>query len=283
MTQAATARGVLVLSPGAGSMNPKTEARLREAFGDHAVLVFKGRRGFLKNIPKGARVVVAGGDGTIGFVARELVDTDHPLGILSLGTYNNFARSLGLPTELGAAIDVIRKGRPRPITMGRVNGIPFLEVAAVGLFGEAISLGEAAKDRAFGHLRERLRAVTGARPFHYQLSGDLDGEGDAMSLVFANTPSTGAQMPIAAKTPEDPFLELSVHAGSSPTDIVGRILASSVLQKHVESADAVFRFRQLEVTTRPRAAVYADNAKAGRTPATVTAEVGALHVILGPR
>ena len=283
MTQAAAAGGVLVLSPGAGNMDPKTEARLREAFSDHAVVVLKGRRGFLKNIPQGVPVVVAGGDGTIGFVARELVDTDHPLGILSLGTYNNFARSLGLPTELGEAIEVVKTGRPRPITVGRVNGIAFLEVAALGLFGEAISLGEAAKDRTFGKLRERLRAVTGARPCHYRLSGDLDGEGDAMSLVFANTPSTGVQLPIAAKTPEDPFLELSVHAGSSPTDIVGRILASSVLQKHEETADAVFRFRRLEVTTRPRAPIYTDNARAGRTPATVTAEVGAFRVILGPK
>ncbi len=283
MTQGAAAKGVLVLSLNAGGIDPAAEQKLRAAFEDLQIVDFKGDDHFLRGLPKGVPVVVAGGDGTIGFVARKLVDSDHPLGILSLGTYNNFAHALGLPLDLDVAIDVVKQGTARPITLGRVNGQPFLEVAAVGLFGEAIALGEAAKDRTFGLLKERVMAVTGAKRFRYQLTGDFEGEGEAMSLVFANTPSTGAKMPIASKTPEDPYLELSVHAGSSPTDIIGRILASSVLQKHVESAGAVFKFRKLSITTEPRAAVYADNAKVGRTPATIEAEVGALRVILAPK
>jgi hypothetical protein len=42
----------------------------------------------------------------------------------------------------------------------------------------------------------------------------------------------------------------------------------------------VFKFRKLEVTTKPNVKIYADNAKIGRTPATITAELSALKVIL---
>ena len=42
----------------------------------------------------------------------------------------------------------------------------------------------------------------------------------------------------------------------------------------------MFKFRKLKVTTKPSVRVYADNAQMGRTPATITAELSALQVIL---
>jgi hypothetical protein len=42
----------------------------------------------------------------------------------------------------------------------------------------------------------------------------------------------------------------------------------------------VFRFRELKVTTKPNVRIYADNAQLGRTPATITAELSSLHVVL---
>ena len=66
-----------------------------------------------KLVGPNAMIVVAGGDGTIGWVVRVLVDTKHPVGILSMGTFNNFAKPLHLPTTIDAAIRVI-KGRETP-------------------------------------------------------------------------------------------------------------------------------------------------------------------------
>ena len=52
-------------------------------------------------------VVVAGGDGTVGEVAKGLLRSPIPLGIIPIGTYNNIARSLSIPTDLVAACQVI--------------------------------------------------------------------------------------------------------------------------------------------------------------------------------
>jgi diacylglycerol kinase family enzyme len=275
------ATSLLILSSKAGSMTPKVEAKLRKAFANSLIVEFDPKMDLEKLVTPRATIIVAGGDGTIGWVVRRLAETKHPLGILSMGTFNNFAKSLKLPTTVDAAIRVVKTGKPRPITLGRLNGKIFLEAAAVGLFGETIAAGESAKDRAFGAFADDLRHIVEARPFTYELTGDIRGSGTAMSLVLINTTSIGSQMPVSDKTPEDPYLELSVHAGATRRDIVKRVLARAVLSKHSEEGlGQVFKFRRLEVTTRPKVRIYADNAQLGRTPATITAELSALRVIL---
>lgn len=275
------AQSLLILSSKAGSMTPEIEAKLRKAFAGSAIVEFDPKMEIEKLVAPTATVIVAGGDGTVGWVVRALVDTKHPVGILSMGTFNNFAKSLHLPTTIDAAIRVIKTGKPRPITLGRVNGKVFLEAAAIGLFGEIIAAGESAKDRVFGAFAHDMKHMVEARPFTYELSGDIRGSGSCMSLVFTNTTSIGSQLPVSDKTPADPYLELSVHAGASRTDIVKRVLARVVLSKHGEKGlGQVFRFGKLEVITKPRVRVYADNARLGRTPATITAELSALRVIL---
>jgi diacylglycerol kinase (ATP) len=262
-------------------MTPVIEARIRKAFAGWLIVEFDPKMDLDKMVTPRAAVVVAGGDGTIGWVVRRLVDTKHPVGILSLGTFNNFAKSLHLPTTVDTAIRVVKNGKPRPITLGRVNGAVFLEAAAIGLFGETIAAGDAAKELAFGAFAEAARKVIAARRFKYELTGDIEGDGSARSLVFTNTKSTGTQMPVSDTTPRDHYLELSVHAGGSRTDIAKRVIAGAVLSKTGEEGRGqMFRFRKLQVTTRPRVRIYADNIRIGLTPATITAELSALKVIL---
>ena len=275
------ATSLLIMSSKAGSMTPQIEAKLRKAFASSLIVEFDPKMDIEKLVSPTATVMVAGGDGSIGWVVRKLADTKHPVGILSMGTFNNFAKSLHLPTTIDAAIRVIQRGRPHPITLGRMNNKIFLEAAAIGLFGETIAAGESAKDRAFGAFAEDVKHIAEAKPFTYELTGDIRGSGTAMSLVFTNTTSIGSQMPVSDKTPQDPYLELSVHAGASRTDIVKRVLARAVLSKHKEGGlGQVFKFRKLKVTTKPSVRIYADNAQFGRTPATITAELSALQVIL---
>jgi diacylglycerol kinase family enzyme len=284
MTKAKTrtkATRLLVISRGAGSVTPESEKKIRAAFADHLVVDFDPNADLAKLVSARAQIVVAGGDGTVEFVVRKFADSQHPLGILPLGTFNNLARSLGLPTELDRAIGVVRDGRARAITLGRVNGTIFVEACAIGLFGETIALGDSAKDMEFGKLAGRLKKVIAAKRFEYELTGDIEGSGSAMSLVFSNTASIGTQLAISERTPTDPYLEFTVHAGRTRADIVGRALKAALPFMQAEDGAAqVFRFSRLEVSTKPRVRVYADNHLVGRTPATVSAESSALKVLL---
>jgi len=271
---------VLVISRSARGMNEEVEAKLRRAFAGYLIVDFDPKRA-LEDISKKAPIVVAGGDGSVEHIVRRFADTRHPIGIVPIGTFNNLARALGLPMNLEQAIEVALGGRPSPITLGRVNDKVFVEACAIGLFGETIALGESAKDMEFGKLAAKLKDVIAARPFHYELSGDFEGSGSAMSLVFSNTGTIGALLAVGDGGPLAPQLEFSVHAGRTRTDIATRALRSALPFAESEDRGAqVFKFKKLHVKTKPQVRVYADSNAAGRTPATITAEVSALRVFL---
>jgi diacylglycerol kinase family enzyme len=252
--------------------------RLRRSLRGYEVMELRKHREFAPALAPRATVVVAGGDGSVSRVARELAGRSCRLGILPLGTFNNFASGLGIPADLDGALAVIRRGRTRPVTLGMANGRIFLEAAAIGAFGQAIAMGDEAKDLAFGQAGRRLREVAGARPFDWTVEGDFLAEGRGLSLVFANTPSTGAGMPISTTRPTESYLRLLLGVGRSRTDIVRRVLTSALLAEHEDEAGAAIRFRRLRITTRPRIAVFVDNRHAGTTPVEVRAMPGALRI-----
>ena len=63
-------------------------------------------------------VLVGGGDGTVSEVARELVYKPGTLGILPIGTFNNIARSIGVPSDLPVATNIIATGHESRSMLG---------------------------------------------------------------------------------------------------------------------------------------------------------------------
>lgn len=91
-----------------------------------------------------ATVIAAGGDGTICSVATELLGSGIALGILPLGTFNFFARSLGLENTPEAAMDQLLSGAETRVAAGEVNGKLFLNNASLGLYPALLERREAA-------------------------------------------------------------------------------------------------------------------------------------------
>jgi diacylglycerol kinase family enzyme len=84
--------------------------------------------------PAPAVIVAAGGDGTVCAVAQVLAGGAVPLGILPLGTLNHFARDLGLPLDIRAAVAVIAAGRIATVDAAEVNGRVFVNNSSIGLY-----------------------------------------------------------------------------------------------------------------------------------------------------
>src|SRR6266540_3664504 len=78
-------------------------------------------------------VVVGGGDGTLSAVARHFVGSKSVLGVLPLGTGNQFARDLCIEASLEAACGVIASGEVARVDAGVIGDDYFLNVATVGL------------------------------------------------------------------------------------------------------------------------------------------------------
>jgi diacylglycerol kinase family enzyme len=92
-------------------------------------------------------VIAAGGDGTINAVSSEIVGTGKRLGVIPMGTFNYFAREMGVPTDLEAAFRTCFEGEPRSVTVGEVNGRMFLINASIGLYPIILAVREQAYRR----------------------------------------------------------------------------------------------------------------------------------------
>jgi diacylglycerol kinase family enzyme len=79
-------------------------------------------------------IVAAGGDGTINTVASVVLDTGLPFGLIPMGTFNYFARDLGIPLEPGEAARALAEGKVRRVHVAQVNGNLFLNNASFGLY-----------------------------------------------------------------------------------------------------------------------------------------------------
>jgi diacylglycerol kinase family enzyme len=79
-------------------------------------------------------VVAAGGDGTAMAVAGAVLETGRAFSHLPLGTFNYFARGIGLPEDPYEAAREIANGEAKPIEVGTVNGRVFLNNASIGVY-----------------------------------------------------------------------------------------------------------------------------------------------------
>lgn len=102
--------------------------------------------------------VAAGGDGTVNNVVQPLVNSEAALAVVPVGTYNHFARDLGIPLDWRAALEVAIGGETRQIDTARINDRCFVNNVTLGLYPELVALREA-RGRDYPRWRARLYAA----------------------------------------------------------------------------------------------------------------------------
>lgn len=134
-----------------------------------------------------AVLAVAGGDGTVQRAAAAAKDHGIPLAVFPAGTFNHFAKDLGM-YPLRAAIDAVRAGTTAKVDLGEVNGKIFVNTAAIGAYTDFVAIRENYEHRIGKPLAAVVAAVRtlgSARAVRLRVD-DLDGETvDArFSLMF---------------------------------------------------------------------------------------------------
>lgn len=158
-------------------------------------------------------VIVGGGDGTLNAAAPGLMQTGLPLGILPLGTANDFARTLGIGAGLEQAVKIIADGQLRPVDLGEVNQHLFLNVCSIGFSAElARNLTAESKKRwgIGGYALAALRLLRQSRPF----SATLIHQGErtpikTVQVSVGNGRFYGGGMTVEQRaTPDDGLLDV---------------------------------------------------------------------------
>jgi diacylglycerol kinase (ATP) len=167
-------------------------------------------------------ILIAGGDGTIGEVINGLVkavqapaDSIGPVGIIPLGTANDFACNLGLPLEIHEAINRISTGRTRLVDICQVNEFVFVNNAALGL-EPTVTVIQQEMVWAKGILRYLLAAVRAIlRNPKWQAHLEWEGgsyHGPVSLVTVGNGPRTGGLFYMTPHAdPADGYLTF-VHA-----------------------------------------------------------------------
>ncbi|MES1935008.1 lipid kinase [Salinisphaera hydrothermalis] len=113
-------------------------------------------------------VVLGGGDGTLNLASKAMMECGKPMAVLPLGTANDFARTLLIPTDLAAACDNVVDGVDHGIDLGQCNDVYFLNVASIGLAVRACEYRSDAAKKWFGSLgyaSNVFSAVRDTEPF----------------------------------------------------------------------------------------------------------------------
>jgi diacylglycerol kinase (ATP) len=236
-------------------------------------------------------VIAAGGDGTVESVARGLVDTSAALGIVPLGTYNNIAHCLGVPTDPAAACALIASRSPRPIDVGEVEAHgrrkprTFLELATVGLGAILTPLGQHVEKGRLIDAAELVPDIVNMAPSGMLMRLDNAPTawwGDALLLTISNTPRAGAALQLAPDAHvDDGLLDIVLYDGLRQSDLLARVgeLRNGSATQDVRLRHT--RVRSIEVHTQQPMAVAADSKVVGVTPARFTVRTGALLAIVG--
>ncbi|MFG6150007.1 diacylglycerol kinase [Halobacillus sp. B23F22_1] len=142
-------------------------------------------------------VVAAGGDGTINEVINGIAEQEFrpKLGIIPVGTTNDFARALCVPRNIHKAVDVILEDYSTPLDIGRVNDHYFMNIAGGGKITEISYEVPSKLKTMIGQLAYYLKGIEmlpSLRPTYVEM--EYDGrvfEGEVMLFLVSNTNSVG--------------------------------------------------------------------------------------------
>jgi len=230
-------------------------------------------------------VIVGGGDGTLNAAAAGLVETRLPLGILPLGTANDLARTLGIPTAIPQACNIIARGRKLSIDLGCVNDRYFFNVASFGLSTKITEqLTQDVKKRwgIFAYAATALRVLWQTRPFWAEIR--LNGEiihVKTVQISVGNGRFYGGGMAIAHDaTINDQTLDLYSLEIDHWWQIIPILPAMARGHQATWPSVVARRAQEVEILTRKPRAISTDGEITTQTPARFRVVPGALSVMV---
>jgi YegS/Rv2252/BmrU family lipid kinase len=232
----------------------------------------------------GEAVVVMSGDGLVGQVGGVLAGGEVPLGVIPGGRGNDFARVVGIPTEVSAAVDVLAGGTTRAIDVGEVNGRRFLCIASCGFDSECNRIANQVRivRGNLVYLYSVPRALAAWKPARFTLV--LDGERrefTGYSVGAANSKAFGGGMFLAPDAELDDGLLDVVYVTQVGKLRYLRGLPKVFSGRHVENEEVtVVRAAEVEISADRPFEVYADGDHIADLPATVRVLPRALNVIV---
>ena len=219
-------------------------------------------------------VIAAGGDGTIYEVVNGLAEAEHrpKLGIIPVGTTNDFARAIHVPRSVDAAVDIIAKGHTMPIDIGKMNDKYFINIAGGGRLTELTYEVPSKLKTMLGQLAYYLKGIEmlpsiKATDVRIEYDGKLF-EGEIMLFLVANTNSVGGFERLAPDASlNDGMFSLLILKKTNLADFV-RIATLALRGEHINDPRVIYaKANRIKVTPVEKMQLNLDGEYGGMAPA----------------
>lgn len=229
-------------------------------------------------------VIAAGGDGTVISTVAAAIERGVPLGIVPLGTFNDLARTLGVPLDIHESCAAIVAGKTRCIDVGRVNGAHFVNEASVGVSTRIARRQTPEVKRRFGFLgviSTTLQSLRQTRPFSVEV--EYDGRVErfrSVQLTIANNARFGGIFERQDAAIDDGWLDL--YSVEVENWIQALAVARKVVARDPTTGEGLRTRRSTRFVVRTRHAhhIAADGEPAGMTPAVFEILPSAVRVFI---
>ncbi len=234
-------------------------------------------------------LILGGGDGTVSSVVDFLANRDVVLGLLPLGTANDFARTLAIPEDIEEACTTIANGKVVDVDLGLAGENYYVNVASVGLGVEATLALSPWLKRSTGPLAypvAAIRAFLKHEPFSARLTfPDGDHEpieyGRLLQVAVGNGRFYGGGMIVAAESGiDDKTLDIYAIDLGRQRDLFGAV-------RYLKSGDFIrtegvhhFRTSRVRLETEPDLQVNIDGELVTKTPQDFSVAQNALDVLV---
>lgn len=217
-------------------------------------------------------VAIGGGDGTINHFIAPILRHDLPLGVIPLGTANDLARTLDLPSDPLQAGRLVLAGRTRRIDVGQANDCLFFNAAGSGLsvaIGEQLSQKEKSRLGVVAYAKHLWRLLGRGEGFQVRIDGDgLRLRGRIVQVTIANGRHYGGGMTVHDEARiDDAMLTVLVVRPRSLLTYVRHVFAFRSGRFRPGAPVACGRTRRLTLRAHPPQAVAVDGEIRTTTPA----------------
>ncbi|MEV6597237.1 diacylglycerol kinase family protein [Actinoplanes sp. NPDC051346] len=229
-------------------------------------------------------LAVGGGDGTISTAARVLAHRDIALGLLPLGTTNNFARTVGVPLDLGEAVATLANGTVVDVDLGLAGDLRFTNHVGVGLSADVMIKAPRRLKRVAGRLAYPMTALAllaRHRPLRTVVrAGGRQHEFLTHQLYVANG-GFHAGRPIAEDADADDRLLVAYPVGGASRRDLLRDTARNAATGHRRTLrdEPFLAVGELWLETDRPARVEVDGEPSGQTPIRISVDPNALRVM----
>ncbi|MFZ3591155.1 diacylglycerol kinase [Bacillus sp. DJP31] len=218
-------------------------------------------------------VIAAGGDGTINEVVNGIAEQDYrpTLGIIPVGTTNDFARALGVPRTIEEATNIICEGKTLPIDLGKVNDTFFINIAGGGRLTELTYEVPSKLKTMLGQLAYYLKGIEilpSIKPTHVEI--EYDGkffEGEIMLFLVCNTNSVGGfEKLVPTADFSDGMFDLIILKKTNLADVI-RISTLAIKGEHMNDPSLIYtKANRIKVTSSEKMQLNLDGEYGGLLP-----------------